>query len=90
MTVEFKIKSGTTHNVAQLILPLSDDGTTVNLAVSTLVARFNFDVAASADLKALPVKVRGVTDIDSAAELEERCLDWERYCDNQRRRAEAI
>ncbi len=40
--------------------------------------------------RCLPLKLRDVIDIDSAAELEERCLDWERYCDDQRRRAEWI
>jgi hypothetical protein len=83
ITVEFKIKSGAIHNVAQLILPLAVNGTSVDMAVSTLVARFNFEVTASIDLKGIPVKVRDVIDIDSAAELEKLCLQWEQYCDNQ-------
>ena len=52
---------------------------------------FNFDVEANTDWpKGLPYKLRDVIDIDSAAELEDRRLDWERYCDDQRRRAEGI
>jgi hypothetical protein len=90
ITVEFKIKSGAIHNVAQLILPLAVNGTSVDMAVSTLVARFNFEVAASVDLKGIPVKVRDVIDIDSAAELEKLCLQWEQYCDNQWGLAERI
>jgi hypothetical protein len=45
-TGEFKTMSGAIHNVT---LPLSDDGADVNMAVSILIARFNFGVTASTD-----------------------------------------
>jgi hypothetical protein len=87
-TGEHKTKWGI-HNLSLLVLPLSDDETTVNMAVLTRVARYNFDVRASTDwLKGLPIRLRDVIDIDSAAELEKRCLDWERHCNDQRRRAD--
>jgi hypothetical protein len=87
-TGEFKAMSGAIHNISLVILPLSNDGTTVNMAVLARLARFNFDVEANTDWpKGLPFKLRDVIDIDSAAELEERCLDWVRYCDDQRQRA---
>jgi len=61
------------------------------MAVFTRFARYNFDVTASPDwLKGLRVRVRDVIDIDDAAQLKKRCLEWERYCDDQRRRAEGI
>ena len=52
------------------------------MAVIARVARFNFDVKTSTDWPTgLPFKVRDVIDVDDADELKERCLDWERYCD---------
>jgi hypothetical protein len=90
-TGELEVKFGSNHNMSLLVLPLSDNGTNVNMAVSTLVACFNFGVTASTDwLECARARLHDVVDIDSAAELEKRCLDWERYCDNQRRRAEPI
>src|ERR1700731_642356 len=56
-TGEFKVKSGAIMNMSLLTLPLSDDCADVNMAVSTLVARFNLRVTASTDwLKGAPVK----------------------------------
>jgi hypothetical protein len=83
-----ELKSGAVTNMSLLTLPLSDDGTNVNLAVSTLIACFNLRVTDSTGW--VRVKVHDVIEIDSAGELEKRCLDWERYCDDQRRRAEGI
>ncbi len=88
-TGEFKIKSGASLNMSLLALPLSDEGTNVNMAISSLIPRFNFDLRPSDDwLKDLPVKVRDVVDICDVADIEKRSLDWERYCDARRRRAE--
>jgi hypothetical protein len=88
---EFKTLSGTIHHMFLFTLPLSDDGADVNMALSNVIARFNFGVTASADwLKGARAKVRDMVNVDNAAELEERCLDWERYCDDQRRRAEIV
>ena len=82
-TGEFKVKSGAIMNMSLLVLPLSDDGADVNMAVSTLIARFNFRVTPNTDwLKGAPVKVGDVVDVHDAAELEKRCLEWERHCDS--------
>jgi hypothetical protein len=80
-TGEFKVKPDCTHNTSVLILPLSRDGVTVNMAICTLVARFNFGVKASTDwLAGIPVKVRDVIDVHGAAELEKWCIEWNRHC----------
>jgi hypothetical protein len=80
-TGEFTIKSGASHNISVLLLPLSDDGVTVNMALPILVARFNLGVTASSGwLEGIPVKVRNVVDVSDTAELEKCCLDWERHC----------
>jgi hypothetical protein len=90
-TGKFKIKSGATHNMAQLTLPLSDDGANVNMAVSIFAARFNFDVKPSADwLKGLLLKKRDVAVVHNAIELDTRCREWEWHCNDQRLRAEDI
>src|SRR5258706_14746428 len=78
---EHKTPLGAIHTMSLLVLPLSDNGTIVNMAVSTLAARFNFGVTASSDWpKGAPLKVHDAVDVHDAAELEERCLDWERHC----------
>jgi hypothetical protein len=90
-TGEFKVKSGAVINMSLLTLPLSDDGATVNMAVSTLIARIDFGLAASADwLKGRPVKLRDVVDVAASDDLEKRCLDWERYCGDQRRTTRGV
>jgi hypothetical protein len=87
--VQFPVEPDVIHNALQLILPLSDDGANVNMAISTIVARFNFVTAAyvdqkslpsEADLRRLPVEVRSVTGIQAIAGLEMLCLEWERKC----------
>jgi PAS domain len=88
-TVQFPVRPDVIHNALQLILPLTDDGANVNMAISTIVARFNFDTAAytdltsppsEADLRRLPVEVRSVTGIQGIASLEMLCLEWEYKC----------
>ena len=76
-TGELEVKSGANHNISLLLLPLSDDGTNVNMAVSTLVACFNLGVTATTGwLLGARVKVHDVIDVDDAAELKERCTTW--------------
>ena len=90
-TGELKVKSGSIINMSLLTLPRSDDGTDVNMAVSSLVVRFNLCVTARTGWpEGARVKVRDMVDVHDAAKIEERCLDWERYSDDQRRRAEGI
>jgi hypothetical protein len=80
------VKSGAIVDMSLLTLPLSDDGADVNMTISTLIARINFGLTATADwLKGRPVKLRDVVDLAASDELERRCLDWESYCGNQRR-----
>jgi hypothetical protein len=80
-TGEFEVKSGSTHHISVLVLPLSEDGVKVNRGLCTLVARFNLGVTPSAGwLQGIPVKVRSVIDVRDAAELEQCCLEWERQC----------
>jgi len=81
----FKIESGSAHNVSLLVLPLSDDGTNVNMALASLIARFNFDVPSTELKGGLSVAARDMANVDNAEELETRCLEWERYCDDQHR-----
>jgi hypothetical protein len=77
-TGEFIFKSGTRLTLSHLALPLSDDGTAVNMTVSTVLSRFNASLAAHRGwLKGVPVKVRDVIDVGSAGELEALCLGWE-------------
>jgi hypothetical protein len=87
-TCEYKTKGRSIHNLSHVILPLSDDGTSVNMAVSTLVARFDFDVGADIELNGLPVKVRDVVDGDDAEGLDKLCLEWERQSRSGRAAAE--
>jgi hypothetical protein len=77
---EFIFKSGTHINMSLLILPLSDDGTTVNMTVSTFAAHFNASLLAKRGwLKGLPIKVCDVVDVGSAEELGRLCLEWEQH-----------
>jgi hypothetical protein len=77
-TGAFTFKSGAKLTMSQLILPLSEDGVEVNMAVTTLSAAFNFDLAASRNwLKGIPVKVCDVTDVHDAEELKRLCREWE-------------
>ena len=77
-TGSFTFKSGAKLTMSQLILPLSDDGVQVNMAVTTLAARFNFDLTASRNwLKGVPVKVCDVIEVGDAEELKKLCLEWE-------------
>ncbi len=75
--VEFKMSPGAINHVLQLILPLSSNGTEVDMAVSSLVARLDLDIRANFDLMRLPVEIRSVAGFDHAAELEYLCLQWQ-------------
>jgi hypothetical protein len=80
-TGEYKAKSGAIHSVSRFMLPLSDDGTNVNMVVFTRIACFSSDTAPGIDwLMGAPGKVCGVVSVNDAADLEKRCLDWERHC----------
>jgi hypothetical protein len=56
--------------------------------VSSVVARLAFGVTASINwLKGARGKVDDVVYVDNAAELKERCLEWEQHCANRGDRA---
>jgi hypothetical protein len=79
---KFLLASGAIHNVSLLVLPLSDDGKNVNMAVTTLVARFNPGLTARHNwLKGQPLKVCTVTDAGGAIDLKRLCLEWEQRCE---------
>ena len=80
-TGQFQTKSGALHNASALVLPLSDDGTNVNMVVFTRVAGFSSDVRASRDwLKDAPLKLGDAVDVHDEADLERCCLEWQRSC----------
>jgi hypothetical protein len=75
---EFKVKPGSTLNTSVLLLPLSDDGVTVNMVVCTLIARLSFRGQTSSGwLEGIPVNLRPAVDIDDVAELENCCRKWD-------------
>jgi hypothetical protein len=70
---------GYVYNVSALILPLSDNGTSVDMALFTRIARFNSDAAANAAWNlGAPLKYGDIKDVSSISDLQECCLDWER------------
>ena len=79
--VEFCFESGEKHFVSTLILPLSGDGMTVNMSISSLVVRPDPGLMVSRDwLKGVPVKGSAVSEVGSAEELAMLCREWELYC----------
>jgi len=89
-TSKFHFTSGAIQSLSYLLLPLSDDGTQVNMIVSTLLARFDFDAEASFNwLKGLPIKVCDMINVCDAADLEKLCLEWDRRSLNRATRPSA-
>ncbi len=77
-TGEYRSASRAIHTVSRLILPLSDDGRTVNMVVFTRISRFSRSVSAGVDwLKGAPGKVCDVVDVRSVEEVEALSRDWE-------------
>ena len=80
-TGEHRTDSGTIQSNSRLLLPLSDDGATVNMVIFSRVARFNRNATAGTDwLKDAPGKVRSVDDVATEEEIGRLSLDWERHC----------
>jgi hypothetical protein len=71
---------GTIHHASALLVPLSDDGKNVNMAMLTRLARFGSGVWASANWLENKLVNLHITAIHSVADLENCCLDWERVC----------
>jgi hypothetical protein len=77
-TAEFILKSGAKVAMSLLTLPLSDDGTAVNMTVSTLIVRLRTSLKVNHDwLEGLPIRVCCIIEVKSAADLERLCLAWE-------------
>jgi hypothetical protein len=71
--------SGYIYNVSALILPLSHNGTSVDMALFTRIAHFNSDAAAfAAWQQGAPLKYGNIEDVFSVEDLQKYCLDWER------------
>jgi hypothetical protein len=71
--------SGTIHNVSALVLPLSNGGAHVKMALFTRIARSNLDIAANiASPDGLATDGGEVVDAANILDLERRCRDWER------------
>jgi hypothetical protein len=87
-TGEFTARTGALFSLSLLLLPLSGDGTNVNMAVASLGTHPNFDLAPKSNwLHGLPVRVLDISDVEGPEMLERLCLDWQRHCDwNERSR----
>jgi hypothetical protein len=80
-TGRHETERGAIHNVSVLLLPLSDNGKQVNMIILTRIACFAFNSKASRDwLAGTLFKLGEVVDVISEADLESRCVDWERNC----------
>ena len=80
-TGEYRSPSRAVHAVSRLMLPLSDDGGSVNMVMFTRIARFNRNARAGVDwLQGAPGKVCETIEIGSLAEVEAQDLDWECQC----------
>jgi len=76
-TGEFVFKSGDSHTMSLLALPLSDDGQHVNMAISTLIGRPRLCETPRGWLKDVPVNVCQISEVNTRAGLERLCTLWE-------------
>ena len=78
-TGEYRRKSGVVHAVSRLLVPLSEDGASVNMVLLTRVARCGTNFVAAADwLKDVQGTVRSLVEVDSLAALQGLTAEWER------------
>jgi hypothetical protein len=74
----YEFEPGVAHYISVLLLPLSEDGTTVNLVIFVRIVRFHSHGWASRGwLRNAPVKVGEPIIIRDAAHLEKVIADWE-------------
>jgi hypothetical protein len=79
---EYETQFSNIHNASALVLPLSADGNATNLVIFTRLARFRLGTEPAPDwLRGAPLTIRDAAQIQNAADLERRCLDWEGLCD---------
>ena len=77
----YEFEPGIAHHSSVLLLPLSEDGTTVNLVIFVRIVRFHSHGWASPGwLRNAPVKVGEPILIKDAAHLEKVIADWEAAC----------
>ncbi|HUK08074.1 MAG TPA: PAS domain-containing protein [Stellaceae bacterium] len=80
-TGEHRTRKGVIESNSRLVLPLSEDGLNVNMAILTRVARFNRKLGAGTDwLKDAPGKLCSVIDVATTEQLEKHCLEWIGRC----------
>jgi hypothetical protein len=78
-TGEYRSATRAIHAISRLLLPLSEDGASVNMVVLTRISRFSRSVTAGVDwLKGAPGKVCDVVDVDRIEEVEALSREWER------------
>jgi hypothetical protein len=71
------------HQFSALILPLSEDGQTVNMLLSIRIACFNFDFRASIEwVQGAPLKILMAAEVGDLTDLEKYCEEWETGCRN--------
>ena len=79
-TGEHRTDIGVIQSNSRLLLPLSNDGVTVNMVIFSRVARFNRNLGAGLDwFKGSPGKICSAVDVGTAEEIERHSLDWERH-----------
>jgi hypothetical protein len=78
---EYETRFGNIHNASALVLPLSGNDGETSMVIFTRLARFSLDSRPAPDwLKGAPLTILEAIVIESAIDLESRCLDWERLC----------
>jgi len=78
-TGEYRARSGVVHAVSRLMVPLGEDGASVNMVLLSRVARFSASFKAGADwLKGVQGTLQNVIEVPFLAALEQAATDWER------------
>jgi|SRR5579864_4627300 len=77
-TGEYRTASDLTQSISRLLLPLSEDNSAVNMVMLSRVVRFNRNLRFGRDwLKGAPGQVRSTTDVQTLAEVEHQCSEWD-------------
>jgi hypothetical protein len=80
-TGKYEFEPGVAHHSSVLLLPLSEDGTTVNMVIFVRIVRFHPHGWASPGwLRNAPVKIGEPVLIRDAAHLGKIIADWESAC----------
>ncbi len=80
-TGKYEFEPGVAHYSSVLLLPLSEDGTAVNMVIFLRIVRFHSHGWASKGwLRNAPVKIGEPVLIEDAAHLEKIIAEWESAC----------